>query len=58
MPATSPAAALPQLPREPVETPWDPNLATAMATRGLRIEEELSLDALLADLLTAARPRP
>jgi uncharacterized protein (TIGR02679 family) len=46
---SSPAAALRG---EPVVAPWDPDLATIMAHRGLRIEEELSLDALLADLGT------
>jgi uncharacterized protein (TIGR02679 family) len=35
---------------EPVATPWDPDLANAMVRRGLRIEEELCLDALLTDL--------
>jgi hypothetical protein len=35
---------------EPVTTPWDPSLADAMARRDVRIEEELSLDTLLADL--------
>ena len=41
---------LPRLGGEPVATPWDPGLADALACRGVRIEEELSLDALLADL--------
>ncbi len=41
---------LPRLGGEPVATPWDPGLADAMAGRGVRVEEELSLDALLADL--------
>jgi uncharacterized protein (TIGR02679 family) len=31
-------------------TPWDPALATAMTERGVRVEEELVLDDLLADL--------
>jgi uncharacterized protein (TIGR02679 family) len=44
------AARLTRLAGEPVATPWDPGLATAMACHGVRIEEELSLDALLADL--------
>jgi Protein of unknown function N-terminus (DUF3323)/Protein of unknown function C-terminus (DUF2399) len=35
---------------EPVATPWDPGLAAAMACHDVRIEEELSLDTLLADL--------
>lgn len=33
-----------------VATPWDPGLSAAMARRGQRIEEELCLDTLLADL--------
>lgn len=50
-PASAPRLArLPRLAGEPVATPWDPGLAAAMARRGLRIEEELSLDILLADL--------
>ncbi|HTU74329.1 MAG TPA: TIGR02679 family protein [Trebonia sp.] len=39
-----------QLAGEPVATPWDPGLATAMTRRGTRLEEELTLDVLLADL--------
>ena len=35
---------------EPVATPWDPELAAAMRHRNVRIEEELTLDALLQDL--------
>src|SRR6185437_3373152 len=35
---------------EPAATPWDPGLAAAMARHGVRVEEELSLDRLLADL--------
>lgn len=35
---------------EPAATPWDPSLTTAMVHHGLRLEEELSLDVLLADL--------
>jgi uncharacterized protein (TIGR02679 family) len=50
MPAGQPAALLSPLIGEPVTTPWDPALATAMGHRGIRIEEELALDALLADL--------
>ena len=34
----------------PAETPWDPELATTMRRHNLRIEEELTLDALLEDL--------
>ena len=44
------AHPLAPLPGEPVATPWDPELATAMRRRGIRIEEELTLDALLQDL--------
>jgi len=44
------AARLPRLAGDPVPTPWDPGLAAAMARHNVRIEEELSLDALLADL--------
>jgi uncharacterized protein (TIGR02679 family) len=35
---------------EPVAAPWDPDLAPAMARLGVRLEEELTLDPLLADL--------
>jgi len=35
---------------EPAPTPWDPELADAMRHHNLRIEEELTLDALLQDL--------
>jgi len=44
------AARLPRLAGDPVPTPWDPGLAVAMARHDVRIEEELSLDTLLADL--------
>jgi Protein of unknown function C-terminus (DUF2399) len=44
------ATRLPRLAGEPVATPWDPGLATAMACHDVRIEEELSLDTLLTDL--------
>jgi hypothetical protein len=33
------------------ETPWDPELAAAMRRRSIRIEEELTLDVLLQDLI-------
>ena len=36
---------------EPAETPWDPELAVAMRRRSIRIEEELTLDVLLQDLI-------
>jgi hypothetical protein len=44
------AAPLPRLTGEPVATPWDPDLATAMARHDVRVEEELFLDILLSDL--------
>jgi uncharacterized protein (TIGR02679 family) len=48
--AARPLAPLAALADEPVPTPWDPGLAAAMRRRNLRIEEELTLDALLEDL--------
>ncbi|MBO0809817.1 MAG: TIGR02679 family protein [Actinobacteria bacterium] len=46
-----PVARLPApLTGEPAATPWDPELAAAMRRRNARIEEELTLDALLQDL--------
>jgi uncharacterized protein (TIGR02679 family) len=45
-----PLATLGGLVGDPVVTPWDPELATAMRDLNLRIEEELTLDALLQDL--------
>jgi uncharacterized protein (TIGR02679 family) len=44
------AAQPPRLAGDPVATPWDPGLAAAMALHGVRVEEELSLDTLLADM--------
>jgi uncharacterized protein (TIGR02679 family) len=44
------AAPPPRLTGEPASTPWDPDLATAMAHHDVRVEEELFLDVLLADL--------
>ncbi|HEX3488427.1 MAG TPA: TIGR02679 family protein, partial [Streptosporangiaceae bacterium] len=41
---------LAQLTGQPAATPWDPELASAMRRRNVRIEEELTLDALLQDL--------
>lgn len=38
---------------QPVDAAWDPALAPAMAERGVRVEEELVLDELLADLAGA-----
>lgn len=46
-----PAAVLP-LQGPPVGTPWDPELAMAMASRGVAVHEESLLDVLLADLRT------
>jgi uncharacterized protein (TIGR02679 family) len=51
------AARLPRLAGDPVATPWDPGLADAMARHDVRVEEELSLDVLIADLTAAARSR-
>jgi uncharacterized protein (TIGR02679 family) len=48
--AAHPLAALGGLPGEPAATPWDPELAAAMRQLDLRVEEELTLDALLQDL--------
>jgi uncharacterized protein (TIGR02679 family) len=48
--AVSPAHPLTPLVGEPAPTPWDPELAAAMRHRNVRIEEELTLDALLQDL--------
>ncbi|WP_344473383.1 DUF2399 domain-containing protein [Nonomuraea monospora] len=31
-------------------TPWDPELSVVMARRGVRVEEELVLGELMADL--------
>jgi len=46
----APLAGLAGLAGEPAATPWDPELAAAMRRRGLRVEEELTLDTLLTDL--------
>jgi len=48
--AAPPLAPLARLAGEPAATPWDPELAAAMRHHNLRIEEELTLDALLQDL--------
>jgi uncharacterized protein (TIGR02679 family) len=48
--AADPLAPLAGLVGESAATPWDPELAAAMRHRNLRIEEELTLDALLQDL--------
>ena len=48
--AVSAAHPLTPLAGEPAATPWDPELASAMRRRNVRIEEELTLDLLLQDL--------
>lgn len=48
--AASELTALTSLGGEPAATPWDPGLAAAMRDRNVRVEEELTLDALLQDL--------
>ncbi|MGH3279120.1 MAG: TIGR02679 family protein, partial [Trebonia sp.] len=48
--AASELTALASLGGQPAATPWDPELATAMRNRNVRVEEELTLDALLQDL--------
>ena len=48
--AAHPLASHAVLTGEPSATPWDPELAMAMRHHNLRIEEELTLDALLQDL--------
>jgi uncharacterized protein (TIGR02679 family) len=45
-----PLTPLAALAGEPAATPWDAELAPAMRHRNVRIEEELTLDALLQDL--------
>jgi hypothetical protein len=48
--AVSAAHPLTSLAGEPAATPWDPELASTMRHRNVRIEEELTLDLLLPDL--------
>jgi len=48
--AVSAARPLTPLAGEPTATPWDPELAEAMRHHNVRVEEELTLDALLQDL--------
>jgi uncharacterized protein (TIGR02679 family) len=48
--AVSAAHPLTPLAGEPAATPWDPELASAMRKRNVRVEEELTLDPLLQDL--------
>ena len=50
--AARPLTPLGLLAGEPAATPWDPELASAMRHRNVRIEEELTLDALLQDLIS------
>ena len=38
----------------PADTPWDPELGTAMSEAGLMVEEEAVVDELLEDLVTGA----
>jgi hypothetical protein len=49
--ATHELTPLAALVGEPAATPWDPELASAMRHHNVRIEEELTLDALLKDLM-------
>jgi uncharacterized protein (TIGR02679 family) len=48
--AAHPLTPLAGLVGEPAATLWDPELAAAMRHRNVRVEEELTLDALLQDL--------
>jgi uncharacterized protein (TIGR02679 family) len=48
--AVSAADPLTPLVGDPATTPWDPELASVMRQRNVRIEEELTLDILLQDL--------
>jgi uncharacterized protein (TIGR02679 family) len=48
--AARPLTPLAGLVGNPTVTPWDPELAAAMRQCNVRIEEELTLDALLQDL--------
>jgi uncharacterized protein (TIGR02679 family) len=48
--AAQPLTPLAALAGEPAATPWDPGLAAAMRQCGVRVEEELTLDALLSAL--------
>lgn len=53
--AAATAAEAPDLTGPPTATPWDPDLAVALAERGIRVEEEAVLDDLLSDLETHVR---
>jgi len=48
--AARPLAPLVELDGDSAPTPWDPELAAAMLHHRVRVEEELTLDALLEDL--------
>ena len=48
--AARPLASRVRLIGDPAPAPWDPELAAAMLHHSIRIEEELTLDALLEDL--------
>ncbi|WKX13248.1 TIGR02679 family protein [Streptomyces sp. NL15-2K] len=48
--AVTRVAEAPDLTGPPAATPWDPDLAVALAECGVRVEEEAVLDDLLADL--------
>jgi uncharacterized protein (TIGR02679 family) len=48
--AVHPLTPLAGLTGPPVATPWDPELSATMRRHNVRIEEELTLDALLQDL--------
>jgi uncharacterized protein (TIGR02679 family) len=48
--AAHPLAPFAELVGEPAATPWEPELAAVMRHHNVRIEEELTLDALLQDL--------
>ncbi|MFE4371911.1 TIGR02679 family protein [Streptomyces sp. NPDC056835] len=53
--AVTGVAEAPDLTGPPAATPWDPDLAVALAECGVRVEEEAVLDDLLADLGRGAR---
>jgi len=48
--AAHPLTQLSRLAGEPAAAPWDPELTAVMQHHNLRVEEELTLDALLQDL--------
>lgn len=47
---------LPAMTGTPLDTPWDPQLSTTMSRLAVRVEEELVLDDLLADLAQDRSP--